>query len=473
LAEKHKGDGLPLPPSAITTESPISIAKFLAVEGSTLLVKGYAGAGKTTLALQLLAQLSKGSKGVYISSRVSERKVAQQLPWVEGIRSKEKKNEFIDIRLGTAESVLAETLRIIGRKSRDARIKAIVLDTWDGLAKEMEEKEKLKAEKTLVALADSSRTRMIFVSEEPGKTTMDYLVDGIIELVRNEEYGRIFREIEIQKLRGTLISQHKYLYTLFGGVFRHFEPYSPAACDEGKWFKPIEDHDDAFSFGTAAMDQVFGGLGKGNTTLFEYGGDVPYSALRLVEIPAIVNALNLGHGVVVVPLPGAGVESLAAVIRDGTSEEAIRERLAIVAQGDPNAFKPPFYGISPKNPKEGTQYVSDLIAGVRRRSKREGVLVMESVSQVEGAFASSLDLLAEQISTWISNIQTTRVDTITFFMPAESLLRTRLIGMSRGHARLFVRDRSVVLMGDKPSTEAMVLEHSRENPILPALTSIV
>ena len=473
MAEKHKGDGSPLPPSAITTENPISITKFLAVEGSTLLVKGYAGAGKTTLALQLLAQLSKGGKGVYISSRVSESKLLRQLPWVEGIRSKEKKNEFIDIRLGTAESVLAETLRIIGGKSRDARVKVIVLDTWDGLAKEMEEKERLKAEKTLVALADSSKTRIVFVSEEPGKTTMDYLVDGIIELVRNEEYGRIIREIEIQKLRGTLISQHKYIYTLLGGRFRHIEPYTVSTDAEGKWFKPIEDHDNAFSYGTAAMDEVFVGLGKGNTSLFEYAGDVPYTALRLIELPAIVNALNLGHGVVCVPLPGAGINGLAEVIRSAASEDVVRERLVITTQGDPVTLKPPFYGIGSMVPEKSGQRLSEFIESVRGKSKRDGVLVAGSVGMLEGAFASNVNALLEQISHLISDIQVRSIDALMLFMCTDAQLRSRLIAMSREHARFFVKDRSVVLMGEKPSTEAMVLEHSHENPVLPTLTKIV
>ena len=464
---------MPLPPSAITTESPISIAKFLAVEGSTLLIKGYAGAGKTTLALQLFAQLSKGGKGVYISSRVSESKLLQQLPWVEGIRSKEKKNDFIDIRLGTAESVLAETLRIIGRKSRDARIKVIVLDTWDGLAKEMEEKERLKAEKTLAALADSSRTRIIFVSEEPGKTTMDYLVDGIIELARNEEYGRIFREVEIQKLRGTLISQHKYLYTLLGGRFRHFEPYPSSVHVEGKWLKPIEDHDNAFSFGTAAMDQVFGGLGKGNTSVFEYAEDVPYSALRLVSVPAIVNALNVGHGVVSIPFPGSGVERLATLIRSGTSEDAVMERLAIATMGNPDEVNPPFYGIDSADAHKTGLVVTELIERVRKKSKAEGVLVDESVSQLEGTYAVNPSIVLERLSSRISGVQKKSVDSIILFLQTDSRVRPSVISMCHEHAKFFVRDRSVVLMGEKPGTEAMVIEHSRENPILPALTKIV
>ena len=462
---------------ALLTDGIDSVARFLAAKGNTLLVKGYAGAGKTTLAIQLLAELSKGGEGAYISSRVSEDKLLQQLPWLEGFEKRMNENErskFIDIRLGTAESVIEEILDIVGRKRRNGRrVKAIVLDTWDGLAKEIEEKERLKAEKTLISLADSSKTQMIFVSEEPGRTTMDYLVDGIIELVRAEEHNRVFREVEIQKLRGTLISQHKYLYTLFGGMFRHFEPYSPPAHDGGKWFKPIQDHDDAFSFGSPEMDQEFGGLGRGNTSVFEYVENVPYSALRLVEVPAIVNALNLGRGVLLVPLPGAGIENLAAVIRSGTSEEAVRERLVVTTLEEMDVIKPPFYGIGSMDPKKSGGHVGELVESIRGRSKKEGVLVVESIGQLEGAYASNMNPLLEQISSRISAIQRRSIDTYMQLMPEDAQLRAKLIAMSREHARLFVKDRSVVLMGEKPSTEAMILEHSPENPMLPCLTKIV
>lgn len=474
LAEK-RGVGLTSSSPAIMTEIPGSVSRFLATEGATLLIKGYAGSGKTILALQLLSQLPKGGKGAYISSRVSESKLLQQLPWLEGIERKTKtkeKTEFIDIRLGTAESVLKEMMEIVSCKRRDMGVNTIVFDTWDGLAKEVEE-ERLKAEKTLIALADSTKTRMIFVSEEPGRTTMDYLVDGIIELVRAEEHNRVFREVEIQKLRGTLISQHKYLYTLLGGMFRHFEPYLPPARPEGKWFKPIEDHDGAFSFGSPVMDQEFGGLGRGNTSVFEYVENVPYSALRLIELPAIVNALNLGHGVACVPLPGSGIENLAAVIRSATSEDEVRERLVIMSQGDPIALKPPFYGIGSMDPVKSGQNLVEFIEGVRGRSKREGVLVVGSIGQLEGAYASNLNPLLEQISHLISDIQVRSIDTLMLFMPGDAQLRERLIAMSREHARFFVKDGSVVLMGEKPNTGAMILEHLPENPMLPCLTKIV
>jgi regulator of extracellular matrix RemA (YlzA/DUF370 family) len=191
------------------------LAKFLELKGHTLLIKGYAG--KTTLALRLLKHFGN-DRGVYVSTRVSKAKLRDGIPWSGDLFESE---EFEDVRLGDSASMTKRVIdAITGR-----RVRAIVLDTWDAIAKEPpNEKERLMAEKNLISLADNSEARVIFVSEEPGKTTMDFIVDGTVELVRTEEAGRIVRVAEFQKLQGTYIDQHKYIYTLQGGGSTTSEP---------------------------------------------------------------------------------------------------------------------------------------------------------------------------------------------------------------------------------------------------------
>ena len=450
------------------------IAKFLSLGGNTLLIKGYAGAGKTTLALQLLSQLSPGGRGVYISSRVSKEKIVHQLPWLrKGGKRPEDDYDFLDIRLGTGVSVLDEVLKMVGSRSRRKSVQVIVLDTWDGLAKEMDEKERLKMEKTLVALADFLRARMIFVSEEPGRTTMDYLVDGIVELVRSEKYERVFREIEIQKLRGSLVDQHKYLYTLLGGMFRHLAPYARPSFSNARKPRPIGDSDFAYSFGSREMDIVFGGLRKGNTFAFEYDDNVPYSAIRTVEIAAVVNALNVGHGVFLIPLPGAATEWVASLVKPFVTREALEKRFAIATMENKGISRPPFYGVGAANVKETEASISELIEKVRSNSVKKSVLVVESIGLLENAFASNTSAAMEILSSRISNIQRESVDAILLLVHRDSQVRSRVLAMSGEYARLFTMDRSVVMLGEKPSTAAFVLEHNSENPLLPKLTKIV
>jgi KaiC/GvpD/RAD55 family RecA-like ATPase len=452
------------------------LAKFLRLRGNTLLIKGYAGAGKTTLALQLLRGLSKGQgKGVYISSRVSEEKVHNELPWLrEEEEGRNGDSEFLDVRLSSANSFLEEILLAIKPKGRKANPPVVVLDTWDGIAKEMSTQERLKAEKTLIALADSSKTRMVFVSEEPERTTMDYLVDGMIELTRGEEFGRVFREVEIQKLRGTSIDQHRYLYTLDGGFFRQIHPYGPPDLSRASKPEVIQDTGDRFSFGSPQLDQLFGGLVKGGSFAFVYDEKVPYNALRLVELSAVVNALNLGRGVFILPLPGASNEEISGFIRPFVSPQAYRECFAIGSFGGSGAeVEPPFHHLSDANIKDASNSVSGMIKHLREKSALKSVLAMESVGSAEGAYASRLETVLEATMNRVASVRESQADSLVLFVQNDSVIRSQILSMCGRYARMFMKDRSVVLMGEKPASPGYVLDHLPENPLLARLTLVV
>lgn len=60
-----------------------SLYEFLQRRGHTLLIKGDAGTGKTTLALEVLRVFGKGGMGVYLSTRVSPEKLYTQFKWIK------------------------------------------------------------------------------------------------------------------------------------------------------------------------------------------------------------------------------------------------------------------------------------------------------------------------------------------------------------------------------------------------------
>lgn len=143
---------------------PDGLYDFLQRRGRTLLIKGDAGTGKTTLALELLRVYGAGGKGVYLSTRVSPKKLYTQFDWLKEMVKPEHlvsiaytpdETRFDDMRLGDAKYILAKVLDAI----MALKTPAIVFDTWDGIAKEMEEKERVKTEKSLIAILDSSDNR--------------------------------------------------------------------------------------------------------------------------------------------------------------------------------------------------------------------------------------------------------------------------------------------------------------------------
>jgi len=440
------------------------LAHFLRVKGHTLLIKGEPGCGKTTLALRIMEEFGE-SNGIYISSRVSETKLYTQISYADRLLSGGK---FVDVRLDTLESIIRRMLELRG----DNRDVLVVLDTWDGLAKELDDKTRIKTEKTLIALADGSNARFIFVSEEPTKTTMDYLVDGIVELLRTEESGRAIREIVLHKLRGTPIEQHRYLFSLIGGKFNHVPPYSEPDYSKSKTPKPKEDPEpDTYSFGST-LDEVFGGVPKGTTLTIEYQENVPYSAIRLITMPLAVNFLNLGRSCLYIPLLGANPKQVVDILKPHVSGEALRHRLRVAsAPRQGNRSDAPFFQIERKPVADSHLDVSRIAEELKSKSKDGKTLLIDGISLLENMYSSDTERLVESLADRV--IRTQRDGDLTVFMlPSRSRLLSQVLSMTHTHIRLWIKNRSVLLAGEKPITDTYAI-WPHDNPILPEYIKIV
>jgi KaiC/GvpD/RAD55 family RecA-like ATPase len=428
----------------------------------TLLIKGLAGTGKTIVALEILKAAGKG-KGAYISSRVPKELLEAHIP---AMKETLDSQDFLDIRLEEATSVLDLVMKLTQPKS----VRTIVFDSWDGLAKELDQKERLRAEKTLMALANNSGAQLIFVSEEPGATTIDYLVDGILELVRVEEQDRAVREFIIHKLRGTMIAQHKYLFTLLEGKFTFFGPYAVPDYSKMGRFAQRPDIEGSYSFGSGALDRLFGGMIPGSTLAIEYDENVPYSALRAIELPPIINFLSMGRSSILLPLPGANNAQTYSILTNALGEGALAKRLRIlnvVRTSDLETTNLP----KSATPKEIHELVTRETTRLRKKSKDRSVLLVKSISALENLFASDLDSLLEVTSQEIITLAQSH-DAHILFLPKDSPIRSRILSMSSSYARLFVRDGTVLMFGVKPHTGVYAVQHL-EDPTSPSLTQLV
>ena len=63
-------------------------------------------------------------------------------------------------------------------------------------------------------LVESAGASVVFILEDSGETKLDYLGDGVVLFQSREHAGRRLRVMTIEKLRGTGVRQHKFLYTL-------------------------------------------------------------------------------------------------------------------------------------------------------------------------------------------------------------------------------------------------------------------
>ncbi len=253
-----------------TGRIPREIVEFFnAPGGHSLIVKGPAGTGKTTFALQLTEALGEVTASHYLSSRVSDESLYRQFTWLkdrikpailqtgsksahntkvarhaldqlegkleegkegedeepEAIGSGEVKGNFLEVTLGFDLPELEAAYDFV-----DDRIPArslVLIDSIDALA----EHYGIPAGRLITVLqkdlVEGSKQNVLYVLESSGETRLDYLGDGVVSLASTDHQGRRLRVLTIEKLRGQQIQQHRYLYTLDGGRLTA----SPSAFD--------------------------------------------------------------------------------------------------------------------------------------------------------------------------------------------------------------------------------------------------
>jgi KaiC/GvpD/RAD55 family RecA-like ATPase len=273
---------------------PEELTRFLRQETYSLLIKGHSGTGKTTLALSILKILNMNVNGLYISTRVSPEQLFQYHTWMDGFFNQPKKTEsqpdtpenekndhpmFVDARLDEPVTLFER----ITNELMDVKAPTIVIDSWDSISALMDKEASMSNSKVLQTWRERAGAKLIFVTEDPGDRTLDFLVDGIVELGQKYYNERIIREIVLSKLRGVRINKPSYLFSVNNGIFHSFDRYHPSEfLDPAHFLNP---NDNArrdllktkshFTTGYSELDEIFhGGFPIGCTVSLELGPHV-------------------------------------------------------------------------------------------------------------------------------------------------------------------------------------------------------
>jgi len=320
------------------------VSFFEAAGGHSLIVKGPAGTGTTTFALQLTEETGEVAASHYLSSRVSDESLYNQFTWLherlkpaglqtapksggttkvtrdalnqlegkleegkegedgepEAVGAGEVKGNFLEVTLGFDLPELEAAYDFV-----DARIpkrSLVLIDSIDALA----EHYGIPAARLITVLqrdlVEGSKQNVLYVLESSGETRLDYLGDGVVSLASSEYQGRRLRVLTIEKLRGQQVGQYRYLYTLDGGRLTSFDIREEAKPIRPQPWKPIKDlSKDAVSTGIEALDRLTGGLARGRATAFEISNAVPADYVDWLRIALISNFVTQGRGVAHVP----------------------------------------------------------------------------------------------------------------------------------------------------------------------------
>jgi KaiC/GvpD/RAD55 family RecA-like ATPase len=213
---------------------PFELTEFMKNDTCSLLVKGRAGSGKTTLSLSILRSLREKYNFFYISTRSSPKQLFEHHPWLRKFSNESNKeidsqeggqnlSSFEDARLDEPESLFER----VTNQLMDVKNPVIIIDSWDSVASLMDREARLNNERVLQTWRERAKAKLIFTSEESIESSLEYIVDGVVELNYQFMNEIRMRSLFLKKLRGIPIKRSLYFFTLKDRILRCFDGYDP------------------------------------------------------------------------------------------------------------------------------------------------------------------------------------------------------------------------------------------------------
>lgn len=298
-------------------------------EPLSLLISGPPGAGKTTLALSLLANL--GEPSYYIATRVGRGNLLHHFPWLVGSLPPERLVDLEDIRPSAdrQEDLIHQLDHLVsaidplsaGRRLRDflnlpeglarhlgepparAGRRTLFLDSWDGLVEPyvhllgLDELGRSTLEHGLLSLFQSAGCSLVLCTENLTPHSLEYLTDGVVELRFENLEGHIARYMVVRKLRGIALPTTTHAFTLHQGRFTFCPTIHPARAASAAYLGATvlpAGPSEVPRFGIPPLDEALGPLKAGDALLAELDPMGSSYPLAFVMVPFWTSVARAG-----------------------------------------------------------------------------------------------------------------------------------------------------------------------------------
>jgi KaiC/GvpD/RAD55 family RecA-like ATPase len=473
-----KTDG-PSPGVPPRPSPPTELVEFLKKgEPLSLLITGSPGTGKTTLALSLLATLDQPS--FYLATRVGRGNLLHHFPWLAAALPRERLIDLEDVRptADRQEDLMGQLDQLVapldplsaGRKLRDflhlpealsrslsepparAGRRVLMIDSWEGLVEPyvhllgLDESGRSTLDHGLLALFQSADCALVLTCESPSTPSLEYLVDGVVQLHSEMNGGFVARYLALRKLRGFALSTTSYAFTLHDGRFTTCPPIHPRrAVSQSILARAILDPHPSQnpSFGIPFLDETLGPVHPGDTILAALDATGSSAPLGFIMYPFWASVARAGWQ--------------AAFMMDLAHDPRVGRGL--ITGGEPIPDLNERFRFLPSNPKLGPDGVwAELLGAVQPRTAIDvSVHSLASYLQEPGegvvARVSQLQRRAREQGALLVLVART---SDPFLSPISTMVRFHL-GISAYHGTYLVSGRA-------PQTASMVVAEVADGP---------
>jgi len=194
--------------------------------------------------------------------------------------------------------------KLLGKDNLCEDNSIIIIDSWTDFLMPFQEEKKYEIQQSLIYATRTEGKKLILISEGDRKERalrfLEHSADAILRLEKLHDNERMYRQMNIEKMRSRSISQDTFLFTLDKGRFSYIpwqkHQFPPIMVER----EPIDDPSkQKISTGNKSLDEVLGGgFEKGMLSLVEVENlAAPY--LETIYIPFLSNHLQLGRPAVV------------------------------------------------------------------------------------------------------------------------------------------------------------------------------
>lgn len=440
--------------------------------GGLILVAGNPGAGKTLFCGEFLARGAElGERGIYASFAEGREALFEYMRSAGyDFRKLERAKkvltlDFVTMRKEGVSAILDAILEEVQR----FKAKRLVIDSFTAMAQAFEQKieARIILHTLLSKIARRLKCTTLLVSEVPigerkvGYGTEEFVADGVIEFRQREFKGRQFREVEVLKLRGGKLQDHKHAFTLNEG-FRVFHPTRISLPPEIKPWKPLKDAEDGVSTGNKDLDKILeGSVRWGSFLTLDVDFDVPFGAFSSVNASFMANFVSNGRGMFAIPSSQATSEAIREIVLPLVGDEAFHERVRAAEYGPVKAeeLQPYQIQLRGKSIREDFEKISEIIEQLRGGT-RQPVLRFTGFDTLEYVYGQGEPLRV--LGDVITHTRTRRDVSFNLVRSAVSVI-PQLRDLSDIYLKLVMVDGTVMLFGIKPRTGYHALEPDQEH----------